>query len=100
MSSVEKSASAHLPAARNWLQRIFSAFGRAHARRAALRELYTLDNRLLQDIGLRRDQVGETVNAMFRANPVAEAVQSSREVEVRASAAVDVGNDRQYQSAA
>lgn len=100
MTSVENRASAPLPAARNWLQRIYSAFGRAHARRVALRELHALDNRLLQDIGLRRDQVGETVNAMFRTNPVAESAQSSREVEVRAIAAAGVESDRQYPSAA
>ena len=100
MTSTENSASAQLPRKGNWLQRVFTAFGRAHARRMAMRELYALDNRLLQDIGLRRDQVGETVNAMFRTDPVAEAAQSSREVEARAVAAAGVGDEGRFQSAA
>jgi uncharacterized protein YjiS (DUF1127 family) len=100
MSTMETSASAQLPRTGSWLQRIFSAFGRAHARRAALRELYALDNRLLQDIGLRRDEVRETVSAMFRAGPVAELAQSSREVEVGDIAVAGVHDDHHYQSAA
>ncbi len=69
----------------------------------ALRGLYALDDRLLQDIGLRREQVGSTVNAMFRRNPVAEVTQRSREVDTGGSGDVtelDASNDRHYQSAA
>jgi uncharacterized protein YjiS (DUF1127 family) len=100
MTNMEKSAAARLPAAGSWLQRIFSALGRAQARRTALRELYALDNRLLRDIGLRRDQVGDTVSAMFRAGPVAEAAPSSREVPSGHFAAAGGRNDDHYQSAA
>ena len=100
MTDTEKSAAARLPAAGNWLQRIFSALGRAQARRVALRELYSLDNRLLRDIGLRRDEVGPVVSAMFRADSVAEAAPSSREVPSGHFAAAGGHNDRHYQSAA
>ncbi len=62
MTDTEKSAAARLPAAGNWLQRIFSALGRAHARRVAMRELYALDNRLLQDIGIDRYDITAAVN--------------------------------------
>ena len=97
MTMTENSASAHLPGKGNWLQRIFSAFGRAHARRMAMRELYALDNRLLQDIGLRRDEVGATVSAMFRTERVAEVAKPSRTSGI---APVAVRNDDQLQSAA
>ncbi len=100
MTTMEKSASARLPATGNWLQRIFSALGRAHARRIALRELYALDNRLLQDIGLRRDEVGAAVNAMFRTARVAEVAQSTRKVAASDIAAAGVGNEHRYRSAA
>jgi len=124
MTSTEKSASAHLPAARVWLQRgeglasalisatrglsswfrrAFSALERAQARRMALRELYALDNRLLQDIGLSRDEIRPTVSAMFRKDPVAEATHAAREVNAvggTQAAAVKASNDGHYQSAA
>ena len=100
MTNMETSASAQLPRTGNWLRRIISAFGRARARRMALRELYALDNRLLQDIGLRRDEVREAVSAMFRTVPVAEASQPAREAAVSGIAAVGEHNDRHYQSAA
>lgn len=87
MTVMETSASAHLPATRVWLARgesvakaaasaaqglfgwlrpAFAAFERAQARSAARRSLYLLDDRLLKDIGLRRDQVAGTVDQMFR----------------------------------
>ena len=100
MIDMEKSASAHLPAAGSWLRRIFSALGRAQARRTALRELYALDNRLLRDIGLRRDEVGATVSAMFRVDREAEVALSLEEVRPRNIAAADGHNDRHYQTAA
>ena len=100
MTSTENSASAHLPRKGNWLQRIFTAFGRAHARRIAMRELYALDNRLLQDIGLRRDEVGTTVSAMFRTLPVVAPAKPSREVPASGPSAVGARNDSQLQSAA
>lgn len=52
---------------RDTLGRLGSRFGHAHARRMARRDLHRLDDRLLRDIGLRRDQVDEFVDAMFRA---------------------------------
>jgi uncharacterized protein YjiS (DUF1127 family) len=80
MHNVDGGAIARLPVTGIWVRRgedlgrtvrgIFgrslSALGRAQARRAARRELFRLDNRLLNDIGLRRDQVDEFVDAMFR----------------------------------
>jgi uncharacterized protein YjiS (DUF1127 family) len=124
MINVERSASAHLPAARVWLQRGeglaratvggvrqvgrwlwrgLSALERTQARRAAVRQLYALDDRLLRDIGIPREQVGAVVDAMLRAGPVAEATQPSREVDAGGTGDVtdrDASNDRHYRSAA
>ena len=123
MIDMEKSASARLPATRVWLQvgegvakaaaavargingyfqRGLSALEGAGARRAARRELYALGDRMLQDIGLRRDQVEETVETMFRSRPVAAAAQSRREVSAGSEdiVAVKASNDRHYQSVA
>jgi len=124
MISVEQSAGLRLPADGVWLQRGeglarvavvavrkintwvgrgFSALGRVHARSVALRELHALDDRLLQDIGLRRDQVGTTVDAMFRGNAVTETAHPSRQVDADGNGdipVVDASNDRDYRSAA
>ncbi len=124
MTTLEKSASARLPVARFWVERgeglaraavavvarinvrvgrVFSALGRVYARSVALRELHALDDRMLQDIGLRRDQVGVTVDAMVQRNKVARATQPSRELEAADTSddpALDVSNDRRYKSAA
>jgi len=121
MINVEQSASARLPAAgvwlqrgeglaraavavvrgmSRWLQRGSAALGRAHARRVALRELHALDDRLLQDIGLRRDQVGTTVDAMFRGDTVAEATQPSLELDAADMKDSVASDDRHFQSAA
>ena len=51
------------------IDRTLAWLGRAQARRVARRDLHRLDDRLLKDIGLRRDQVDEFVDAMFRADP-------------------------------
>jgi len=123
MISMEKRASAHLPATgvwlqrgeglarvlrgaarglNSWLQRRASAFGRAQARRTAMRELYALDDRLLQDIGLSRDLVAPTVNAMFRGNTTGDTARVSREVDAGGAqvASVNASNDGQFKSAA
>ncbi len=124
MINVEQSAGLRLPADGVWLQRGeglaraagvvvrkingwvgrgFSALGRVYARSVALRELHALDDRMLQDIGLRRDQVGTTVDAMFRGDAVAETAQPVRQVVAggnRDIPVVDAGNDRHYRSAA
>jgi uncharacterized protein YjiS (DUF1127 family) len=124
MFSMEKSASAHLPAARVWVQRGesvakavgttargisrwlgrgLSALERGQARRMAMRELYALDDRLLKDIGLSRDQVPATVNAMFRSEPPVDAVRPALEVGAAdgvALAGADVSNAGNYKSAA
>ena len=86
-----------------WVRRGFSALGRVYARSVALRELHALDDRLLRDIGLRRDQVGVTVDAMFRNNGVTETAQPVRQVDTGGDAVtpvVDASNDRHLQSAA
>jgi uncharacterized protein YjiS (DUF1127 family) len=86
-----------------WVMRGFSALGRVYARSVALRELHALDDRLLRDIGLRRDQVGITVDAMFRNNEVTETAQPVRQVDTGGDAVtpvVDASNDRHFQSAA
>ena len=72
MTNVEQSAVQKI---NGWVRRAFSALGRVHARSVAMRELHSLDDRLLRDIGLRRDQVGITVDAMFRGDAVAETAQ-------------------------
>ena len=124
MINVEQSASARLPADGVWLQRGeglarvavvvfrritgsvrrgFSALGRVHARSVALRQLHALDDRLLQDIGLRRDQVGVTVEAMFRGDGVAETAPPLRQVDAGGNGdtpVVDASNERHFQSAA
>lgn len=86
-----------------WVRRGFSALGRVYARSVALRELHALDDRLLQDIGLRRDQVGLTVDAMFRGHGVAETAQPVRQVDAGGNQdmpVVDASNDRHFRSAA
>lgn len=124
MIDMEKSASAHLAVADVWLRRgerlaaMFRGLARVSgralggvlaylqgiaARRAALRELYRLDDRLLKDIGLRRDQVAGAVDAMFRDGHSQSATTriSTRAVAGREDITeVNVGNDAQYRSAA
>ncbi len=124
MNDPEKSASAHLPAARTWLRRgemlgaalealargTSSALGRllarvhgARARRAARRDLYRLDDRLLRDIGLRRDQVAELVDSMYRGTAVdalGSSLRSGVVAGVEGIAKAAVGNDAEYRSAA
>lgn len=114
MTDMEKSAAARLPGAHVYLElgeglasaagsavrgiirlsrRVASAFEAAQGRSAARRALYQLDDRLLNDIGLRRDQVAETVDSMFRAGYV-EAAGASE-----AAAETNAGSGRIYQSA-
>jgi uncharacterized protein YjiS (DUF1127 family) len=124
MIDVEKSAAAHLPAAEVWLRRgerlagalwggtqasaralggLLAYLQDARARRAALRELYRLDDRLLKDIGLRRDQIAEFVDSMFRGGRTESA---TARILTRVVAGpediteVNVGNDGHYRSAA
>jgi uncharacterized protein YjiS (DUF1127 family) len=114
MINVEKSAGLRLPADGVWLQRgealakaavavVRSINDWVNARSVALRELHALDDRMLQDIGLRRDQVGVTVDAMFRGNAVTETPQPVRQVDAGGNGdipVVDASNDRHFQSAA
>ncbi len=50
------------------------ALQRWHRRRVTYRELMALDDRLLRDIGLRRDQIPAAVDGLWRheSNPVAK----------------------------
>ncbi len=50
------------------------ALQRWHRRRVGYRELMALDDRLLRDIGLRRDQIPAAVDGLWRheSNPVAK----------------------------
>lgn len=121
MIDTEKSASAHLPVTRVWLERgealataaagvargidawlarRLSAFEGARARRAARRELYRLDDRLLNDIGLRREQVSEFVDGMFRGN--SEAARRPAVAMMKADAVAEHGarNDGHFKTAA
>lgn len=80
MHNVDGGAIARMPVTGVWVRRgedlgrvvrgafsrALSVLGRAQARRAARRELFRLDDRMLKDIGLRRDQVDEFVDTMFR----------------------------------
>ena len=98
-----KAAVAVVRSINDWVRRGFSALGRVYARSVALRELHALDDRMLQDIGLRRDQVGVTVDAMFRGNAVTETPQPVRQVDAGGNGdipVVDASNDRDYRSAA
>lgn len=116
MIGMERSATAHLPATNVWLERgegaakaaasaarglfvwlrpALAAFERAQARSAARSALYRLDDRLLKDIGLRRDQVAGTVDEMFRGRDAAAAG-----VTVEMNAKADSGDVDVYRSAA
>ena len=65
---------------RGWWGRLLSALERNRARSAARRELHRLDDRLLADIGLRRDQVNEFVDGMFRSEQPVAAQRPADEV--------------------
>lgn len=124
MMDVEKSASARCSTTNVWLtrgeslasalavavRRLQRALGgglsslrRAGARRAALRELYRLDDRLLADIGLRREQVAELVDGMFRRDGAETVIRAPGKSTVAACgdvAGADAGNDDRFRSAA
>ena len=96
----EKSASARLPMARVWLQRGEALATAAQARRMARRELYALDDRLLNDIGLRRDQIAGFVDGMFRGN--GDSLRRPVAMAARTEAVAEIGDssDRHFKSAA
>lgn len=50
--------------------RVWEKFNESRLRRRAIQELANLDDRLLQDIGLERDRIPATVDAMLRREPV------------------------------
>jgi uncharacterized protein YjiS (DUF1127 family) len=86
-----------------WLWRAYAAMGRSKARRDAKRALYALDDRLLQDIGLRREQVAGIVDDMFRHDAGIHEVKPVRNVNAGQTADVavtDASNDRRFESAA
>jgi len=121
MINVEKRASAHLPLADSWLgrgealgrgagraaravggwlNRVISGIAEAQARRATRRELYALDDRILADIGLQRDQVADCVDAMFRSNAEAPKASAPAAVTSEDITEVNASNDGQFKSAA
>lgn len=124
MIGMEKSASAHLPAAGVWLRRgaglaraisraagagkgllrrSLAGLARARARRHAVRVLYGMDNRMLQDIGISREQIESAVSGMLARPQAGEAVRPVREVEADETTEIGVArvcNDRHYESAA
>jgi len=98
-----RAAAAAVRALGRWLQRAYSAMACAKARRDAKRALYALDDRMLQDIGLRRDEVAGTVDAMFRraeGNVGVEPVRNVNASETTEVAVADASNDRRFESAA
>lgn len=50
--------------------RVWEKFNDSRLRRQAIQEFANLDDRLLRDIGLERDRIPETVDAMLRHQPV------------------------------
>ena len=50
--------------------RVREKFNEGRLRRQAIQEFANLDDRLLQDIGLERDRIPETVDALLRRQPV------------------------------
>ena len=50
--------------------RVWEKFNDSRLRRRAIQEFASLDDRLLRDIGLERDRISETVDAMLRSEPV------------------------------
>ena len=80
-----------------WLTRAFAGLAAAQARRQARRELYALDDRILADIGLRREQVADCVDAMFRGNSATSQANASA---VLPSEDVTEINAEPYESAA
>jgi uncharacterized protein YjiS (DUF1127 family) len=98
-----RAAAAAVRAAGRWMQRAYSAMAGANARRDAKRALYALDDRMLQDIGLRRDEVASTVDAMFRRAETKVGVEPVRDLnasETNEVAVTDASNDRRFESAA
>ena len=90
-----------------WLRRARAAMAYAKARRDAKRALYALDDRMLQDIGLRRDEVAGTVDAMFRRAedrgglaPVGNVNTSETPKVAEVAEVADASNDRRFDSAA
>ena len=51
--------------------RMWEKLNEARLRRRAIEEFASLDDRLLRDIGLERDRIPETIDAMLRREPVA-----------------------------
>ena len=54
----------------SFVARVREKFNEGRLRRRAIQELASLDDRLLHDIGLDRDRIPETVDAMLRHQPV------------------------------
>lgn len=75
------------------------AVRRWQARNAARAALEGLDDRLLRDIGLRRDQIEPAVQAMFRKPPVPVASAAPNAVETGVTPRRPA-NDADYKSAA
>ncbi len=75
---------------------------RAHHRRAAIRELRALDDRMLKDIGVRRDDIYSVVEELWKDYPLPP-VTPKRPVEKivsTQSGSADAANDDKFESAA
>ena len=81
------------------LRRTFASFARARARRSALRALYRMDDRLLADIGLGREQLPEFVDGLSGRGSVSAVPRSQPLTEVAGPRPV-AGANESYRSAA
>jgi uncharacterized protein YjiS (DUF1127 family) len=82
------------------LQSMADAFVCWQSRHAARLALEALDDRLLKDIGLRRDQIDLTVDAMFRRKPSSPATARVAVAVEGHGALNSAANDGDYKSAA
>lgn len=83
-------------------RRVAQAMARGRRRRAAIRELMALDDRILSDIGVRRDDIYSVVDNLLDATPPSEVDTTRREDKIVAiqKASEVAANDDKFESAA